>query len=495
MHKLTIVQLQSTDKKDISLCHDDAGTYHGVRPVPRQQYSSALATPELASPTSSGATTPPAPLSPPPLVPASSAASATTIVPDRSAAQDGGVKAHELDASLRVAQDAPGRVVPVAAGLSAGQPAVQTRPVRTPSSASTQLEVSPGSSRSSSFTGALPTSTLPPAVAAASPGSSSPKPPVAPPVRKTSGSDAGTKLSGSSTATAKATRPAHAPANERKSMFGKFFQADHGHGSRGAQTPSAAHSGDESGAESETSATSSAGGALRNLGRRLSASTAGAKLDRNPASAHDVSGLSRQPSNKESKLERKASQKGHHDGGSEGSEKHGLAASLKELVGGGPKMARKPSVTSRKSDDGRSDKGSNYGDDQPSKAGGSVAGGAATSGSLLKKYGVCEKVAIGKGATAVVRLAHKWDRSTERLYAVKEFRKRRKNETERCVPRCVIDADRAGNTSRSSPASSASPRRSTTPTSSRRSIWSRTRTRTGARSWSTARASSLSRLD
>jgi protein-serine/threonine kinase len=63
---------------------------------------------------------------------------------------------------------------------------------------------------------------------------------------------------------------------------------------------------------------------------------------------------------------------------------------------------------------------------------------------------VCEKVAIGKGATAVVRLAHKWDRSTEKLYAVKvccmrkrlscehtlilssqEFRKRRKNESEK----------------------------------------------------------------
>ena len=39
--------------------------------------------------------------------------------------------------------------------------------------------------------------------------------------------------------------------------------------------------------------------------------------------------------------------------------------------------------------------------------------------SLLKKYGVCEKVAIGKGATSVVRLAHKWDRSEEKLYAVK----------------------------------------------------------------------------
>lgn len=39
--------------------------------------------------------------------------------------------------------------------------------------------------------------------------------------------------------------------------------------------------------------------------------------------------------------------------------------------------------------------------------------------SLAKKYGVCQKVAIGKGATSVVRLAHKWDRSEEKLYAVK----------------------------------------------------------------------------
>jgi serine/threonine protein kinase len=44
---------------------------------------------------------------------------------------------------------------------------------------------------------------------------------------------------------------------------------------------------------------------------------------------------------------------------------------------------------------------------------------------------VCDRAAIGKGATAVVRLAHKWDRREEKLYAVKEFRKRRKNETEK----------------------------------------------------------------
>lgn len=58
---------------------------------------------------------------------------------------------------------------------------------------------------------------------------------------------------------------------------------------------------------------------------------------------------------------------------------------------------------------------------------------ATTSKSQLKKYGVCEKVAIGRGATAVVRLAHnKFDRThPSKLYAVKEFRKRRKNESEK----------------------------------------------------------------
>lgn len=58
-----------------------------------------------------------------------------------------------------------------------------------------------------------------------------------------------------------------------------------------------------------------------------------------------------------------------------------------------------------------------------SKKSDSDRGGRSTAGestvSLLKKYGVCEKVAIGKGATSVVRLAHKWDRSEEKLYAVK----------------------------------------------------------------------------
>jgi protein-serine/threonine kinase len=77
---------------------------------------------------------------------------------------------------------------------------------------------------------------------------------------------------------------------------------------------------------------------------------------------------------------------------------------LKDLLASGPKLGRRSSqrsVSSQKSDS-----------DGKSAAGDSTA-------SLLKKYGVCEKVAIGKGATSVVRLAHKWDRTEEKLYAVK----------------------------------------------------------------------------
>lgn len=107
------------------------------------------------------------------------------------------------------------------------------------------------------------------------------------------------------------------------------------------------------------------------------------------------------------------------------------------------KLNRKTSQTSRRSDDGRSEKSVHHDDYQSGGEGGTTGHGHApkrapsvgaasnASTSLLKKYGVCEKVAIGKGATAVVRLAHKWDRSTEKLYAVKEFRKRRKNESEK----------------------------------------------------------------
>lgn len=117
---------------------------------------------------------------------------------------------------------------------------------------------------------------------------------------------------------------------------------------------------------------------------------------------------------------------------------------LKDLLANGPKLNRKSSqrsTSSRKSD-------SDTGDGKAR----STAGDSAVS--LTQKYGVCQKVAIGKGATSVVRLAHKWDRTEEKLYAIKvsrwfrsfneglyssfvspffdqEFRKRRKNESEK----------------------------------------------------------------
>ncbi|CAO1618935.1 unnamed protein product [Sympodiomycopsis kandeliae] len=108
------------------------------------------------------------------------------------------------------------------------------------------------------------------------------------------------------------------------------------------------------------------------------------------------------------------------------------SSTLRDMIAGlggsgAGKLARRGSHASQ---GGRSDKSGSEKGDNKSQAGKSAAGSENTT-SLLKKYGVCEKAAIGKGATAVVRLAHKWDRSTEKLYAVKEFRKRRKNETEK----------------------------------------------------------------
>jgi len=59
--------------------------------------------------------------------------------------------------------------------------------------------------------------------------------------------------------------------------------------------------------------------------------------------------------------------------------------------------------------------------------------GRSKSDALIRKYGVCEKGCIGKGATAIVRLAHKLENceNSGKVYAIKEFRKRRKNESER----------------------------------------------------------------
>lgn len=91
---------------------------------------------------------------------------------------------------------------------------------------------------------------------------------------------------------------------------------------------------------------------------------------------------------------------------------------LKELLATAPKLGRKSSVRSA-------------GSSKKSESDGGAKSVAESTSTLLRKYGVCENGAIGKGATSVVRLVHKWDRAEEKIYAVKEFRKRRKNETEK----------------------------------------------------------------
>lgn len=99
------------------------------------------------------------------------------------------------------------------------------------------------------------------------------------------------------------------------------------------------------------------------------------------------------------------------------SDHSGQKFNLKDLLAGSPGLVRRASQRSAGSKQSGSERGaSSIGE---------------TTASLSKKYGVCERIAIGKGATSVVRLVHKWDRTEEKLYAVKEFRKRRKNETEK----------------------------------------------------------------
>jgi len=79
---------------------------------------------------------------------------------------------------------------------------------------------------------------------------------------------------------------------------------------------------------------------------------------------------------------------------------------LKDLLATAPKLGRRSSVRSA-------------GSSKKSESDGGAKSVADSTASLLKKYGVCENGAIGKGATSVVRLVHKWDRSEEKIYAVK----------------------------------------------------------------------------
>ncbi|GAA5905316.1 hypothetical protein JCM5296_001439 [Sporobolomyces johnsonii] len=248
-------------------------------------------------------------------------------------------------------------------------------------------------------------------------------------------------------------------AKEKKSMFGKLFDRDRNSSSVSVASSTAM---DRGGGGSGSGASASEPGAGAHLNGLAPAAAAGA----GPTLARRTSGKKDKEQAKEDKEREKREKKEREKREKEEREAQkavaGRARSAsrgrtpsqtgrprsdsqgnkdKEGGGGGGglgqamdfmriKVQRKTSVTSRKSDDGRSEKDV---DEGRSQYGGSEtkSRGGRSDASLNKKYGVCDKVIVGKGATAVVRLAHKWDRSTERLYAVKEFRKRRKNETEK----------------------------------------------------------------
>ncbi|KAJ1832644.1 hypothetical protein LPJ63_003372 [Coemansia sp. RSA 2711] len=57
--------------------------------------------------------------------------------------------------------------------------------------------------------------------------------------------------------------------------------------------------------------------------------------------------------------------------------------------------------------------------------------GSEVSTTFEQKYGTCSRECIGRGATAVVRVAYKQHRDGPQVYAIKRFRKQRANETER----------------------------------------------------------------
>ncbi|KAM0790301.1 hypothetical protein ACM66B_005602 [Microbotryomycetes sp. NB124-2] len=257
--------------------------------------------------------------------------------------------------------------------------------------------------------------------------------------------------SSAATATIQQPHPTKPPLKEKKSVFGKLF----GQGGNASNQSLASVNGPngngggpftsermERGASNDTSASGSvsqangvggakAHGGGANIVRRTSKKEIEKQekqekkeqKQREKQEAKEQKEREREEASQQQPRPRSSSHGGSKDGG--------MGQALNDFMRN--KVQRKSSQTSRKSDDGRSEHGgaeSAYGgstkggDDAKSRGGQSTA-------SLSKKYGVCDKMIVGKGATAVVRLAHKWDRSSEKLYAVKEFRKRRKNETEK----------------------------------------------------------------
>ncbi|KAJ1741936.1 hypothetical protein LPJ78_003315 [Coemansia sp. RSA 989] len=109
------------------------------------------------------------------------------------------------------------------------------------------------------------------------------------------------------------------------------------------------------------------------------------------------------------------------------------AALAQALAAGSPRIEKRPSLMQRFL--GTAGGGSSKRVTPPPSVHSSASGhgrrGSEISTTFEQKYGTCSRECIGRGATAVVRVAYKQHRDGPQMYAIKRFRKQRANETER----------------------------------------------------------------
>ncbi|KAJ2726564.1 hypothetical protein GGI07_000506 [Coemansia sp. Benny D115] len=102
-----------------------------------------------------------------------------------------------------------------------------------------------------------------------------------------------------------------------------------------------------------------------------------------------------------------------------------------------PRIEKRPSLMQRFLGTGKSNAGAaapapKRASPPPSvRSAGHKRGGSEVSTVFEQKYGTCSRECIGRGATAVVRVAYKQHRDGPQVYAIKRFRKQRANESER----------------------------------------------------------------
>ncbi|KAJ2059222.1 hypothetical protein GGI17_004531 [Coemansia sp. S146] len=136
---------------------------------------------------------------------------------------------------------------------------------------------------------------------------------------------------------------------------------------------------------------------------------------------------------------------------SSGEEHPTTAASIASAIAAAPRVEKRPSLMQRFLGTGNKTAASSQCADRasvasskrvspPASVASSVSGtggthhqrrGSEASTTFEQKYGTCSRECIGRGATAVVRVAYKQHRDGPQVYAIKRFRKQRANETER----------------------------------------------------------------